>query len=292
MRFKEFMFEAGPLAVPSSSADVEKLQKVLTAFDYNVGPDGIDGKMNPFTSAAVGLAQRDIGLPATGVPDARTIDKLNTALLAEPAIAAFVTAGPNISTPGASPSLSTMAQSPTATSNHADSIMFNRKAGAITTKDPSFNKKVDEVAKELGIDPNTLMRIMKHESGLRPSIVNKKSGATGLIQFIPSTAKQLGTTTGALASMSATEQMDYVLKYYQMVGVKPGMTVGDIYMLTFIPAYKNAPGSAVLGELGGGKLPGTSLSKDLIYRQNSLFDHSKKKSFTVADVKNHINNFA
>lgn len=293
MRFSEFnvLLEStsGPLAVPRNSDDIVKLQKVLSAFDYNIGPEGISGTMNPYTSAAIGLAQRDIGLPVTGNPDINTIEKLNTALLAEPTIRAFVTAGPTTS--NGIPSLKSMAP-PEPTSKHPDSIMFNRRAGSITTKDPEFNKKVDEVAKKLGIDPSTLMRIMKHESGLRSWIVNKKSGATGLIQFMPDTANKLGTTTAALAKMSAVDQMDYVLKYYQSVGVRPGMTVGDIYMLTFIPAYKNAPGSAVLGELGGGRLPGTKLSKDAIYRQNSLFDHDHKKSFTVADVKNHINNYA
>lgn len=295
MRFREFnvlLESAGPLAVSSSSDDIAKLQKVLTAFDYNIGPDGVDGKLNPFTSAALGLAQRDIGLPATGTPDAATIDKLNTALKAEPEIASFIMTGPVSPTAGPNgiPSLNDLAK-PTASSSHPQSIMLNRKAGNITTKDPAFNNKVAEVANTLQIDPQVLMRIMKHESGLRPGIVNG-IGATGLIQFMPKTAAKLGTSTAALARMSAVEQMDWVLKYYQMVGVRPGMDVGDIYMLTFMPAYGHAGNNEVLGQLGGGILPKTQLSKDKIYRQNSIFDHSNKKFFTVGDVKSHINNYA
>lgn len=289
MRFFEFSAPSGPtLSVPTSSSgtDVANIQKVLSAFDYNIGPKGIDGTLNPYTSAAIGLAQRDVGLPVTGVPDKELIQKINNALLVEPEVAKLLTtAGPT------SPELSKMAPSPTL-SNNPDSIMFNRKGSNITTKDPSFNKKVDEVANTLGIQPSVLMRIMKHESGILPWKVNPKSGATGLIQFMPKTAKRLGTSTSALAKMSAIEQMDWVLKYYESVHVKPGMDVGDIYMLTFIPAYGNAPNDSVLGQLGGGRLPGTELSKDSIYRQNSLFDHNKKNYFTVADVKNHINNFA
>ena len=77
---------------------------------------------------------------------------------------------------------------------------------------------VDEIvalAKKLGVpDPGWLANLINFESGrtFDPSIVNH-IGATGLIQFIPSTAKSLGTTTEALAKMTPKEQMVYVEKY-------------------------------------------------------------------------------
>lgn len=41
------------------------------------------------------------------------------------------------------------------------------------------------------------------------------SGATGLIQFMPATAQGMGTTTAALAAMSAVQQLDYVQRYFK-----------------------------------------------------------------------------
>ncbi|MDV6376366.1 hypothetical protein ORD21_17365 [Deinococcus sp. ZS9-10] len=71
---------------------------------------------------------------------------------------------------------------------------------------------------------------MNFESGVDPSRRNAVSGATGLIQFMPSTARELGTTTDALARMSRAEQLPYVERYLQMHGVKPGANLEQLYM--------------------------------------------------------------
>src|SRR5690625_2115809 len=83
---------------------------------------------------------------------------------------------------------------------HAEKIKVNRQESI---------DKVKEVAENLGIDPNWLMMIMNVESGgtFDPSIKSKNSSATGLIQFMASTAEDLGTTTDKLSKMSFTEQM-------------------------------------------------------------------------------------
>ena len=175
----------------------------------------------------------------------------------------------------------------------ADVAKFNQSHVAnldvSVIQDPDFNKKVENIATDLGIDASVLMRIMKMESGVSPSRQNKQ-GATGLIQFMPSTAISLGTTTDDLKNMSAVDQLDYVWKYYKMVGVRPGMDVGDVYMLNFLPKYAKAPDNTVLGQQGGGTLPGTNISMDAIWNQNPAFGLSQGKSyFTVADVKDTIN---
>ena len=63
-----------------------------------------------------------------------------------------------------------------------------------------FVKKVQSISSNLNIDPNWLMAIMFWESAgtFSPSVQNKTSGATGLIQFMPSTAVGLGTSTTEL----------------------------------------------------------------------------------------------
>jgi len=57
---------------------------------------------------------------------------------------------------------------------------------------------------------------MSFESGgtFSPSVKNPVSGATGLIQFIPNTARGLGTSTAELSRMSPVEQLDFVEKYF------------------------------------------------------------------------------
>src|SRR5205085_3198990 len=65
----------------------------------------------------------------------------------------------------------------------------------------AFKDKVVQIASDLGTNPNFLMAVMSFESGgtFSPSIKNAAgSGAVGLIQFMPPTAKGLGTSTAAL----------------------------------------------------------------------------------------------
>lgn len=82
--------------------------------------------------------------------------------------------------------------------------------------EPGFKDHVIDLAGELGCDPSHLMAAMAFETGetFSPSIRNKLSGATGLIQFMPATAKGLGTTTADLAQMSAVAQLAFVRKHF------------------------------------------------------------------------------
>lgn len=83
---------------------------------------------------------------------------------------------------------------------------------------PNFKRKVLEITTRLEISPDFLMACMAFESGetFSPAVRNAAgSGATGLIQFMPSTAKALHTTTDALAAMSAEQQLVYVERYFR-----------------------------------------------------------------------------
>lgn len=105
-----------------------------------------------------------------------------------------------------------------------------------------FYNKIVEISKRLKCDPAELMGVMNSESGLIHTAVNKKSDATGLIQFMPATAKNLGTTVNKLKSMSAVEQLDYVEKYLKIqkkaAGFNDGdqLSAGELYALVFLPA--------------------------------------------------------
>ena len=141
----------------------------------------------------------------------------------------------------------------------------------------SFDQKVAEVSQKLGIDdPNKLKAVMQFESRMNPAQKNQSvppSGATGLIQFMPDTARDLGTTTDQLEKMSAVDQMDYVYKYYQEVAGK----VNDINELAIATlAGKHSPAL--------GKPDDYVLFKEgsLAYQQNEGLDKGldgKKKHY-------------
>src|SRR5262245_55524105 len=80
---------------------------------------------------------------------------------------------------------------------------------------PAFREKVRKIAADLGTDPNYLMAVMAFETGetFRQSRKNRATGAVGLIQFLPSTARNLGTSPAALKKMSPEEQLGYVARY-------------------------------------------------------------------------------
>ncbi|MCX2783514.1 hypothetical protein OQJ46_11015 [Microbulbifer thermotolerans] len=140
---------------------------------------------------------------------------------------------------------------------------------------PAFKRRVREVAANLGISPDFLMSCMAFETGetFSPSIKNAAgSGATGLIQFMPRTAKGLGTTTEALAKMTAEKQLDYVEKYFLPYKGKL-KTLEDIYMAILYPAAIGMDPAAALFRQG---------SKT--YEQNSGFDKNKDGVITPAEI--------
>ena len=75
-----------------------------------------------------------------------------------------------------------------------------------------------------------------------PSIVNEASGATGLIQFMPKTALSLGTTIGALKTMSPVEQLDYVYAYMKPFTGRLS-DIYDLYMAILWPKAVGQPKS-------------------------------------------------
>lgn len=137
----------------------------------------------------------------------------------------------------------------------------------------SFEKRVREVSATLGIRPEWLMTVMYAESRVNHLTVNQASGATGLIQFLPSTAASLGTSTAALRGMTPVQQLDYVLKY--LVKYKGRMTsVYETYFAVFYPAALGKSSSYVLFSRG-----------TAAYTNNAPLDVDRDGRVTKADVK-------
>lgn len=101
MRFNEFkpvatkLFE---LKIPTSSEgpDIANIQKMLSAFDY---PVTINGILDDATKQSIAKAQQDIGIPVTGIPDAKTIDAFNTAIQAVPELSSYINSDKTPNTP-------------------------------------------------------------------------------------------------------------------------------------------------------------------------------------------------
>ena len=78
--------------------------------------------------------------------------------------------------------------------------------------DSDFTSAVEELAQKRGITTSEVYKVIQGESGFNPKAKNK-SGATGLFQFMPATAKMLGVTTSDILKMSPAQQVALYDKY-------------------------------------------------------------------------------
>jgi hypothetical protein len=145
----------------------------------------------------------------------------------------------------------------------------------VETTSPAFRSKLVRIAGELGLDAGYLAGVMSFETGAKftPDVRNPQSGATGLIQFMPSTAKLLGTTTAELAAMTAEEQLDWVKKFYEKVGTGNIHNATDHYMAVFSPAFIGKPHSTPMYS-----------APSKAYEQNKGLDRDKDGVITVGEV--------
>jgi soluble lytic murein transglycosylase-like protein len=155
---------------------------------------------------------------------------------------------------------------PAPVSNRVDSKWTSKKSAA-------FVQKTVVIAQDLQINPNDLFAIMDFESaGINHRKVNPLSGATGLIQFMPSTARGLGTSTEALRNMSEIQQLDYVKKYFQPYKGRI-KDLPDVYCAVLWPKCVGKPASYVLFNRG-----------QITYTQNNGFDKNKDGIITKQEI--------
>lgn len=138
-----------------------------------------------------------------------------------------------------------------------------------------FKAKALEIAQKLKMDPDYLMAVMAFETGGKFKANTKNmagSGATGLIQFMPATARGLGTSVAELAAMTEIEQLDYVYKYLKPFTGKMN-TLEDAYMAVLYPAACGKGPNHVLFRKG-----------TITYSQNAGLDVNKNGFITVAEA--------
>ena len=153
-----------------------------------------------------------------------------------------------------------------------------------TTED--FRRSLIELADRQGLDPSILAAVISFESGFDPAAVNPVSGATGLIQFMPATAKAYGTTTEQLAAMTAEEQLPFVERHYAAAG--PVSSLEDHYMAVLTPQCVGAPPDAAL-PCGSGPpwkrpLTGCTEPPQGPYCQNAALDADGDGLISVAEA--------
>ena len=126
--------------------------------------------------------------------------------------------------------------------------------------DEKFMSGIADLSEKYNIPQNDILAMMDFETGGTFDPAQKNlgpdgtpetgSGATGLIQFTPDTAKGLGTSTDDLSQMSRSEQLEYVDKHFETnlkgrLGDEGG-DIADLYMSVLFPVAVGKPDDFVL----------------------------------------------
>ena len=144
---------------------------------------------------------------------------------------------------------------------------------------PEEKEKLLKICSNLKIEPDYLTACIAFETGetFSPSIESKSgSKALGLLQFMPTTAIALGTTSEKLKKMSVLEQLDYVEKYFKPYANKIN-TLSDLYMAILWPAAIGKSPDFVLFDKADKKYPKR-------YIQNRGLDFNKDGKITLGET--------
>ena len=133
------------------------------------------------------------------------------------------------------------------------------------------------IQQDLGLDASGLMACMAWESArtFSANVMNTTTHAIGLIQFMPSTAAAMGTSTEALGAMTPEDQLHYVWQYFAPNRGRLN-NLGDIYMAILWPGGIGKPDSTVLFGRNG--------PYPVQYAQNQGLDVNHDGNITRADA--------
>lgn len=121
------------------------------------------------------------------------------------------------------------------TSSGNGSGNFNPNGRKELEEDQSWNRALSGIKEEFpNLQEDDLYRLIQGESGFDPRARNA-SGATGLFQFMPDVAKELGVTTEQILRMSPAQQLKIYQKYLRKWNYKSG----KLGILHAAPAFAN-----------------------------------------------------
>lgn len=171
--------------------------------------------------------------------------------------------------------------------------------------DAAIEAAYRDTASAIGMQSQWLYNVIALESAWKPHAYNKTSGATGLIQFIPRTMKDMGLLSKELAAkipakgtlpeeLKQAAKAEFLAKYPDAVSQlrgpvkqylsmwKPFPTEQAAYMAVFYPAYRYVPPDTVFSETVQKQNPGIKTVGDYVA--------AVKKKISVQDaVKTGIN---
>jgi hypothetical protein len=152
----------------------------------------------------------------------------------------------------------------------------------IKTNKAAFIAELNKICGLLGCNVDDMLVCMYAESRLNEKARNPKSRATGLIQFMPSTAVGLGTTVDKLLQLTNVQQLFYVYKYFKPYSGRIH-SVYDLYKIVFFPI--------MIGRDANWVLKSDTLSAETVARANPIIDINKNGQITVAEFEQYVSAF-
>jgi len=144
--------------------------------------------------------------------------------------------------------------------------------------DSTFKENFESILQEYPqVSRYELLRIIDGESNFDPAAKNPETNASGLFQFIPKVAAELGFTPEEIRDMPPSSQLLLYKKYLKKWKYDGSYSLG---LLQAAPAKRNAPANAIIYKKGSDawdKNPGwrdketgniTKASIDAYYRRN------------------------
>lgn len=148
-------------------------------------------------------------------------------------------------------------------------------------QDTQFLTATAGLASRLGANPDDLLRVMAFETAnsFNPGLKHGNSNAIGLIGFMPDTARDLGTTSAALAKMNRVEQLQWVEKYLtpKLQGIQ-NPTFGDLYLAVHFPVAVGKGDDYVLYSASGDN------TSKMRYNANSGLDLNGDGTVTAGEA--------
>jgi hypothetical protein len=161
----------------------------------------------------------------------------------------------------------------TTTSSSSDSDVSDIKVsakGQELLNNPIFKEKLKEISSEIGISENSIIKLMKHESGLDSSVKNS-IGCVGLIQFCPDgkggSSKTINGKSYNLNELQGDLELQLnAIKEFWSKGKRDGKikNAKDLYVYNFFPVAAGKSDDYVLQTKG--------LSAQTIAKANPVFN--------------------
>jgi len=153
----------------------------------------------------------------------------------------------------------------------------------------TFKEKLKEISNEIGIDEKSIIKLMKHESGLDSSVKNS-IGCVGLIQFCPdNSGGNTKTINGKSYNLEDLRndlelQLD-VIKEFWSKGKRDGKIkdAKDLYIYNFFPIAAGKSDNFVLQTKG--------LSAEKIAKSNPVFNRTLGRPLDTPLTVGDLNDF-